>query len=242
MEYYNISVNILYFISVILIINIDTEHELKNISKIIRTIWNYLYLLLAFGFIYLFFCKLNIKNCFIGSCIVDKDLKNHLQILPYQIEFFAFLFVFGLLIFTLIKGQTVENNDFSENYKNINSKNEKYIEEKMISNHVFNILKNNSSLIRILIYEIIYFIYSSLDSYIKSYKINYLTNFRFEDFCSIHDYHIIIKAILLFLFVGFNKSDFSEWRSAFQDKNLESENFEAEELINQINKIKLENY
>ena len=105
------------------------------------------------------------------------------------------------MIFTLIKGQTVENNDFSENYKNINSKNEKYIEEKMISNHVFNILKNNSSLIRILIYEIIYFIYSSLDSYIKSYKINYLTNFRFEDFCSIHDYHIIIKAILLFFWI-----------------------------------------
>jgi hypothetical protein len=239
-DYYNISVNILYFISVILIINIDTEAELKRISKIIKTLWNYLYILLAFCFISLFFCKFNIKNCFIGSCIVDKNLKNSLQILPYQFQFFVFIILFGFLIFTLFKGQIRENNENPENFRNLNLKNDKSLEEKIVSNHIFQILKNNSSLGRIIIYEIVYFIYNSLDSYIKFYKINYLTNYRFEDYCSIHDYHIIIKAVLLFLFVGFNKSDFSEWKSAFQDNYLESENREAEELIDQINKIKLE--
>ena len=152
-----------------------------------------------------------------------------MQILPYKIQFVIFLILFGLLIINACKGGSARKDENNQNAEQVNDNNQN-----------IQLLKNNSSLTRIIFYEIFYFLYNSFDSYLKFYKVTYLNNYRFEDYCSIHDYHVIIKALLIFFFVGLNKSDCGEWFSAFKDYDLESEDKEAQDLVDQIHNFKLE--
>jgi hypothetical protein len=219
-EYYNILINLLYFASILLIMNVETESGLKSISKNIIKIRSIVFYLLLFAFTFLlFYPKLNMKSCFIGSCIVDKSLRLYLQIYPSKLECVAFIFLFAYWFY----GQIFRNSN-----KSIG-----------INNYISSVINENYSLWRVIIFEIIYFLFNTFDFAIKYYKIVFFTNFRYEDYASIHDYHLIIKSFLVFLIVGFNKNDIIKWASAFEDDTIEIEDKEAQEFLKRINeKIK----
>jgi hypothetical protein len=219
-EYYNILINLLYFASILLIMNTETESGLKSISKNIIKIRSTIFYLLFFAFIVLlFYPKLKMKTCFIGSCIVDKNLRLYLQIYPSKLECVTFIFLFSYWLYTQL-------------FKNRNK-------SSGINNYISSVINENYSLWRVILFETVYFFFNTFDFVVKYYKLVYFTNFRYEDYASIHDYHLVIKSFLVFIIVGFNKNDISNWSLAFEDYALEIEDKEAQEYVKRINeKIK----
>jgi hypothetical protein len=265
-DYYNIFVNILYFSAVIMIKIFNTVHSIAKISKIIINCWNLFYLIIGLSFFSLFFfSNFHIKNCFIGSCIVDRDLKYYLQIFPYKIEFVFFIALFSLVgyksilnrnnessnsgieIFTKQSDENLITHNMSVNsLRKMSSRGFGFGENSQrksymnVGEYLDNLFVENCSFPRILIYEIFYFLINSVDFMSRYYKIAYLNNYRYEDYCTIHDYHVIIKSVLILIFV-INFQDCREWGKAFKDENMENNNIEADILVNAIglkNKLK----
>lgn len=76
----------------------------------------------------------------------------------------------------------------------------------------------------ILIYEIIYFIYTVIDCCVRYIKIIKIVDYRFDDYCSIHDYNLIIKSFILFIFLGINTKNIQQWKKAFEgEENIDNE-------------------
>ncbi len=84
-------------------------------------------------------------------------------------------------------------------------------------------ISENYSISKVILYEIFYITICGIgkdrfykESLIKYCKIYYYNLYRFEDYCSIHDYMIIIKTFLLFFFLGVSSKNLEEWIKAFQ--------------------------
>ena len=74
----------------------------------------------------------------------------------------------------------------------------------------------------------------------RSYKYLYLNNYRFDDYCSIHDFNIVINAFLMLIFIGTNKNDLLEWASVLRDETDTISDMESDELIERIKKLSKE--
>lgn len=213
-EYYNIIINLMYFLTVALLIKMKNEKQILKLKNIIKYIWNYFYLILSLAFVALyFFSSFTIKNCFLGSCIVNKELKYFMEILPYKLEslFFVILFIYFFCIF--------KQNDKEDMEPNV----------KLLSK-----FRENSALFRIIVYEVCYFVINLANFLLKYYKMVKFSNFRYEDFCSVHDYHLVLKAVFIFLFFGTLVNDCKQWTIAFREEQYNTVDMEAEELINKI--------
>lgn len=176
--------------------------ELIYLKRVILTIKNYILVFLSLVFVgSLYFWKLKIKNCFVGSCLLEIEYKMYLQFLPKKIEYSIYLVLFCFIIF---------NN------------------------------KPQNELKCVILYEFIYFLYNSVDLSTKYYKYLYLNNYRFDDYCSIHDFNIVINAVIMLLFIGTNRNDLREWTSAMREETDCHNDKETDELILRIKKLSQE--
>lgn len=85
----------------------------------------------------------------------------------------------------------------------------------------------------IIIYEILYFVYIFIDTSIRYFKIVKIVDYRFDDYCSIHDYNLVIKSVILFLFLGINSKNIDQWKQAFTGE-VEIDDFDTERKVNEI--------
>jgi len=209
--------------------------------------YNYLFIILAFVRI-LYYNSIQIKNCFIGYCIVDRTQRYYLQIMPKKIEIFIMIFLFGYyLIFNTIKNFKQTSHLTERNSKEIiangceieNTPNNTQNKDYHFYNFLWNIITKHNSINKIFFLEIFYLGYTSFDFITEYYKFFYFNNFRYEDYCSLHDYYHVIVSFLFLFFIGLNRSDFGEWHKAFENDKLESENREADNLVEMIIKVKL---
>lgn len=85
----------------------------------------------------------------------------------------------------------------------------------------------------IIVYEILYFMYTLFDSSIRYFKIIKIVDYRYDDYCSIHDYNLVIKSVILFLFLGINTKNISQWKQAFTGE-VEIDDSDIEKKVNEI--------
>jgi len=127
--------------------------------------------------------------------------------------------------FHLKIGKCIEN----ENFKND-------VKENKICSRI-----SNSSFLddlkKIIVYEILYFLYTVIDTSIKYFKITKIIDYRYDDYCSIHDYNLIIKSIILFLFLGINRRNLNQWKQAFSGE-VEIDDESVEKNVRDILEIK----
>ncbi len=252
LSYNNIFLNLLYFSSVLFLTRCSSNSEIRKIIKIVEKVKTYNYLLIIFAFFrILYYSSIQIKNCFIGFCIVDRTQRYYLQILPKKIEIFILIFLFGYyLIFNTIR-KFKHSSNLAERNSNENIPNGCEIEKTpthkpntnydfRFYNFLWNIFTKNNSISKIFFLEIFYLAYTSFDFLTEYYKFFYFINFRYEDYSSLHDYYHIIVSFLFLFFIGLNRSDFGEWHKAFENDGLEKENREADNLVEMIFKLKLQ--
>lgn len=260
LDYYSSIANIFYFISVIFIYFIVQKENLKkteieNLNTKISTIMSIIIYLFIFSLIcvtYLF--KIDLKFCFLGACLENSDLYYSLQIFPYKIESFILFSIIAIfLFFQLFKNKS----EFpkNENYHNQSENEERIIDdcedqhkEKVIFNIQKEIKEKNiifNNIFKVLIFEISYFLLITFDAYLKYFKFKYFQLSRYEDYCSIHDYIIIIKSLLIFFILVATKNNLGVWKKAFyfyDDKIIEDSD-KIENIVDEVFylKSKIEN-
>jgi len=272
LSYNNIFLNSLYFCSVIFLTKCKTNSEIQKVIFIIQKVKAYFYFLLCLGFFrILYYSNMQIKNCFIGYCVVDRSQRYYLQIIPKKVEIYFLCFLFGLdLILRAIENfktnkQNKKNFNMKKplldadvekiNYqKEFQKKESKDMDSEPTSklnninndfrfyNFFSSLIKKNNTINKIFLLEMFYLIYTSFDFFTQYYKFFYFNNFRFEDYSTIHDFYPIVISFLFISFLGLNESDLYEWYMAFKDENLVEENKEADELVEKIIKLKIQIY
>jgi hypothetical protein len=218
LEFYSSFLNILFFISVIFYffyvkLNIKRPELLTKYSNVITIIWDIIAgFMIIFPFIYFIFFKLKLKHCFLGSCLINKDLNFQWQIVPFLLETFFLWFIFiNFLIFYYLRIEEINNCDDSFD-KEIIELNEEHKEFLKKEKEAFLI-----SFRKVIIFEFIYMFLVCCDSTIKYQKYKAFNLSRYENYCSIHDYLIIFKGFLVFFCLTLNKENYKEWKKAFDD-------------------------
>jgi hypothetical protein len=212
-DYYSSILNIIYMISAIYIMKVKVDKDLRTMKKVIKTVLNCLYILLISIMLYLYFIpQIQIKTCFLGSCLMNNSVKYFAQILPVQIEccivFFLLLLYMGI-----------------------------FISNTNLSNGVFETFNDSNGFIRIFLFELLYFLFNFTENYAKYQKVVKQNNYRFEDYFSIHDFKIVVKSFLLFMCLGLTMKNLKEWEIAFnEDLTTLTEN--DERIIEEIKGIK----
>lgn len=207
-EYYTVIINIIYFFSTIMATRCTKERHLINMKRSLEKINEMLHILLPLVIVFTYlFSNFQIKSCFIGSCVLDRDLKYFFNVLPYQIEYIFLLMLFITYIISALKS----GND-----------------EQKLGQTLFGF----KDVRRVIIYEFFYMIYILADNYAVYQKVVKLEDYRFDDYCSIHDFKMVIKTIILFVVVGLDEKNFEEWQRAF--KSEEEDDKECEEMIEKI--------
>jgi hypothetical protein len=218
LEFYSSILNILFFISVIFyffyVKLYKKKHEvLTEFSNVITIIWDIItIIMIIFPFFYFIFFKLKLKECFLGACLLNKDINFQWQISPFLLETFLISFIFiNFIILYYLKIEEINNSEdlFEKELIELNKEDKEYLKNEK---EAFLI-----SFKKVIIFEFIYMFIVGSDSMIKYHKYKFFNLSRYENYCSIHDYLIIFKGFLVFLCLTLNKENYKEWKKAFDD-------------------------
>ena len=161
MDFYSSIANFLFFFAVISLYffgkNKKTKiSEIENFTNKLNAILNIIIYIILFSFvIIMYWIKIDLKFCFLGSCLVNNKLNYALQILPYKLESVS---LFGILMYSLIslnflKSNSVEiikdklfDEKINKNAVKKNNKNsfDEKIEEKINENNIEKIKINKN--------------------------------------------------------------------------------------------------
>ena len=224
----------LILVIVLLIIQISKNDNFEKIGLITILVINYQTSIL--NIIYFFSCLRIIKNSQDGLLLAIRFDKSIFYLnLFMSVLFLGLLFSNFEIKFCFVGSCFINpsNKLYMQIFPNI-------IESSILIlcfiYHLYNFLNKqlNNDLKKIVAYELIYFCYNTLDTFIRYMKMKN-RNYRYDDYCSIHDYCIIIKSFIFFIFFGLSSQNLSEWIKAFTDDK--DDNMVKDE-INEISQIK----